>query len=674
VKKSKNGIDDDVVNDEEFDNGDYNNDNVNFDSSFDSDDEDTDVDVDDMTDNIIDDGGDNVFHSSDVDASVEEEEENDSNIQTSAKSTQKSLTHHQSADKNNNDNDKVDDDDDDDSSIAVVKSSELWSTILSSQNYHSAARASASSSSSSSSLSSSDHHNTNNDHVGVVPTLRRIAGMTIASNLEHIPPGVIGVALSESHWDTIVKYRHDFWGGSGSSSSVISNNTRAVKQQQQQQQQQQQHCHRIQQLALSENILIAIEQHPNNTHIAQSHSADVYFWRDIVNKVYPNMGGIYRPIILSYPITFVQDKLVQLGHELLELLTVPVTKEEYNNSHSCTTVDKSCTIDNNNDKNEYEDEELEEEEHKFVSNDNNNVSYIHQMKLQTQHRTKALQTVIHELQHLPMDSILLLETGIGKSMTKAVKTLKKLIKQVKIKNNHDNNKMNDDDEEMEQLLLGYPTFWKEGWGEGISNGGGSGAKEVSASLMTQLQQLLQEWKDRVSSENNINLEDSNKTSTTAMMTTTKRRIGIDDAIIGVSSSKGGMDNKVLSAKQHDIDMKLLHSSHDWRTLLQSLRTRESDMKKLHGERIRSRREDLEKHRPKIGKVVLRTTMPVGGATRKGGGVGLSSYDDREISSVGLSYHSTKRQDDILSKSRGHRARMQQLAKTTSSSSSTAGWE
>ena len=324
VKKSKNGIDDDVVNDEEFDNGDYNNDNVNFDSSFDSDDEDTDVDVDDMTDNIIDDGGDNVFHSSDVDASVEEEEENDSNIQTSAKSTQKSLTHHQSADKNNNDNDKVDDDDDDDSSIAVVKSSELWSTILSSQNYHSAARASASSSSSSSSLSSSDHHNTNNDHVGVVPTLRRIAGMTIASNLEHIPPGVIGVALSESHWDTIVKYRHDFWGGSGSSSSVISNNTRAVKQQQQQQQQQQQHCHRIQQLALSENILIAIEQHPNNTHIAQSHSADVYFWRDIVNKVYPNMGGIYRPIILSYPITFVQDKLVQLGHELLELLTVPL--------------------------------------------------------------------------------------------------------------------------------------------------------------------------------------------------------------------------------------------------------------------------------------------------------------------------------------------------------------
>jgi hypothetical protein len=264
-----------------------------------------------------------------------------------------------------------------------------------------------------------------------------------------------------------------------------------------------------------------------------------------------------------------------------------------------------------------------------------------------------------------MDNILLLETGIGKIMTKAVKTLKKLIKQVKIKNNHDNNKMNDDDEEMEQLLLGYPTFWKEGWGEGISNGGSA---KVSSSLMTQLQQLLQEWKDRVSSENNINL-DSNKTSTA--MTTTKRRIGIDDAIIGVSSSKGGMDNKVLSTKQHDIDMKLLHASPDWRTLLQSLRTRESDMKKLHGERMRSRREDLEKHRPKIGKVVLRTTMPVGGATRKGGGGLSSSYADRESSSVGLSYHSTKRQDDILSKSRGHRARMQQLAKATSSSSSTA---
>lgn len=127
------------------------------------------------------------------------------------------------------------------------------------------------------------------------------------------------------------------------------------------------------------------------------------------------------------------------------------------------------------------------------------------------------------------------------------------------------------------------------------------------------------------------------------------------------STTGGRDNKV-SAAQHIIDMKLLHASPDWRTLLQSLRTRESDVKKLHGDRVRSRREDLEKNRPKIGKVVLRTTMAVG--------------RDRESSSSGLllkhpTPQPTKRQDDILSKSRGHRARMQQLAKSTSSSSSTA---
>jgi len=47
-----------------------------------------------------DDGVDNVYHSSDADALVEEEK--DSNIRTSAKSTHKSHTN-QSADKSNND-------------------------------------------------------------------------------------------------------------------------------------------------------------------------------------------------------------------------------------------------------------------------------------------------------------------------------------------------------------------------------------------------------------------------------------------------------------------------------------------------------------------------------------------------------------------------------------------
>ena len=68
-------------------------------------------------------------------------------------------------------------------SIATVKSSELWDTILSSRNYHSAARAP---------LPLSTDHQDTNEHV-VVPTLRRISGMTVASNLEHIPPGVLGL-------------------------------------------------------------------------------------------------------------------------------------------------------------------------------------------------------------------------------------------------------------------------------------------------------------------------------------------------------------------------------------------------------------------------------------------------------------------------------------------------
>ena len=539
-------------------------------------------------------------------------------------------------------------------SIATVKSSELWDTILSSRNYHSAARAP---------LPSSSGHRDTNEHV-VVPTLRRISGMTVASNLEHIPPGVLGVALSESHWDTIVKYRHDFWGGGSVNNNNNDDDGERSAQFSNQQQQQQQHCHRLRQLALPEKILIAIEQHPTNTHISQSHSADVYFWRDIVNKSYPNIGGIYRPITLSYPVTFVKYRLIQLGNELLESLATPVTKEEYKRMmNELSRVDNDDHVYKNTDNDGDDDDDDDEEEEcsiKLIDGNNNDKStsnvhyYERNMKLQTKHRTKALQSVIHELHQLPMDSTLLLETGIGKTMTKAIKILKKLVKQMKIKIN--DNYTTDDVDEMEQLLLGYPTFWKGIW-VGISNGNAL----TKASLLTQLQQLLQEWKDNVSSEKNsiFNL-DSNKTST--MTTTTKRKIGTDDAaIVTVPSTTGGRDNKV-SAAQHIIDMKLLHASPDWRTLLQSLRTRESDMKKLHGDRVRSRREDLEKHRPKIGKVVLRTTMAVG--------------RDRESSSSGLllkhpTPQPTKRQDDILSKSRGHRARMQQLAKSTSSSSSTA---
>lgn len=643
VKKSGTNDDDDGNDDEECGDSRRRRENYgNFNSS-------------DSEDVAVDNHDDGVFHSSNIVDDELFEDEDDSNIErsaddnnNSASSPHKSLTqfgfcHNSKSDDNkNNDNDGADENHID------VKSSKLWDTILSSQNYHSAACPS----------SLSDHHNTNKH---VVPTLRRIAGMTIASHLEHIPPGVLGVALSESHWKTIVKYRHDYWGGRNNNKNDDRERSTQFSNQQHHQQQQH-HRHRIQQLALPEKILIAIEQHPNNTHISQSHSADVYFWSEIVNKSYPNIGGISRPITLSYPITFIKDRLIQLGHELLNLLVTPITKEEYKRMNELSRVDNDHVYkntDNNGDDNDQE----EEYSIKLIDGDNDNgrcvVStsnvqcYERNMKLQTKHRTKALQRVIHELHQLPMDSTLLSQTGIGKTMTKAIKILKKLVKQMKPKINDNYTMDDDDDDEMEQLLLGYPTFWKGIW-VGISNG----TALTKESLLTQLQQLLQEWKDNVSSENNIFNLDSNNTST---MTTTKRKIGTDDAIIVVPSSKRGRDHKV-SAAQHSIDMKLLHASPDWRTLLQSLRTRESDLKKLHGDRVRSRREDLEKHRPKIGKVVLRTTMAVG--------------RDCDSSRSGLllkhpTPQPTKRQDDILSKSRGHRARMQQLAKSTSSSSSTA---
>jgi hypothetical protein len=142
--------------------------------------------------------------------------------------------------------------------------------------------------------------------------------------------------------------------------------------------------------------------------------------------------------------------------------------------------------------------------------------------------------------------------------------------------------------------------------------------------------------------------------------------------------------KNVSAAQHLIDMQLLHSSPTWRSLYQSLRAREAAVKKSHGDRVRSTREKLEKDRPKIGKVVIRTAAA--GRVR-----GDDDHDGRGRSECppaaaagggGCDVHGrgknggidarVRRREAILSKSLGHRARRQQLAKTSSSSSAAGG--
>ena len=102
------------------------------------------------------------------------------------------------------------------------------------------------------------------------------------------------------------------------------------------------------------------------------------------------------------------------------------------------------------------------------------------------------------------------------------------------------------------------------------------------------------------------------------------------------------------------------------------------MKKSHGDRVRSIRDNLKKDRPKVGKVVLKKAV---GRVR-GGDTDCSSTLKEPFESYGSAAVSqslkgslvstarrTEKREAILSKSLGHRARQQHFARNPSSHSS-----
>ena len=103
------------------------------------------------------------------------------------------------------------------------------------------------------------------------------------------------------------------------------------------------------------------------------------------------------------------------------------------------------------------------------------------------------------------------------------------------------------------------------------------------------------------------------------------------------------------------------------------------MKKSHGDRVRSIRDNLKKDRPKVGKVVLKKAV---GRVR-GGDTDCSSTLKEPFESDGSAAvtqslkgslvstvaRRTEKREAILSKSLGHRARQQQFARNPSSHSS-----
>ena len=257
-------------------------------------------------------------------------------------------------------------------------------------------------------------------------------------------------------------------------------------------------------------------------------------------------------------------------------------------------------------------------------------------------RTQQFPIILQSLKNVPMDVTLLTDTNIGKSASKAAKVMKKLWKKVKDIPNSER-----------EPNFGYPFFWRS-----MSEQNGNKVKLYTMTQLQFLQQIIEDWKN-MASENGVESSDPPKK---------KQKCYNNQNYATTAIATCGRDNK-LSMKQHQIDMKLLNESPDWRSLYQSLRKREEMLKKSHGDRVRTIRDNLKKDRPTVGKVVLKKAVGRfrGGDLQSSSGMIDQEYNTESAAASGprtLSSRAEKR-EAILSKSLGHRARQQQLSRNSS---------
>mmetsp|Transcript_15821 Transcript_15821/g.45586 ORF Transcript_15821/g.45586 Transcript_15821/m.45586 type:complete len:540 (+) Transcript_15821:116-1735(+) len=135
--------------------------------------------------------------------------------------------------------------------------------------------------------------------------------------------------------------------------------------------------------------------------------------------------------------------------------------------------------------------------------------------------------------------------------------------------------------------------------------------------------------------------------------------------VQVTASKGGDDQTVVtfapeqfsgrdkrtSEEEHREDVAVAMTCRQWRQIFQSLANRELANVARYGEKMRRLREDLHSDRPKIGHV------------------GTKSAKSKSV--IASTMRKQSRQEEILNKSRGTRARMAAVASGRSGSSGTA---
>jgi len=404
--------------------------------------------------------------------------------------------------------------------------------------------------------------------------------------------------------------------------------------------------------ALIEKFLIPIEKHPRNAHLSKSKMADELLWRDIVD--YNFSGVMSRPRSLEVPCSVLKKRLMGWSDKLMELVACPMSEGEFVAEFQPAASKQDChqeeEMDDMSGEETAADDQRKEEATKRSDNSaDNRAAYQQYLEIQSNQRTNSLRHILHSFKQSPMDVTLLAETEVGKSASKALKVLKKLKKQIN----------ESDEREIEEILCGYPRFWKPEPHQQQRLVRSNKSDEPIMTPLELLQQILQDWKD-MASENGVEM-----ISTSASSPPTKKRKVESEKPTTIATC--GKDKK-LSLNQHQIDMTLLHNSPDWRSLCRSLRERESIMRKSHGEKVRSIRDNLKKDRAKVGKVTLKKAVGRVRGSVTGAAVGQSLTGPVST----LARRKDVRREAILSKSLGNKARQQQLISQHSSTSSGGG--
>ena len=462
------------------------------------------------------------------------------------------------------------------------------------------------------------------------PSLLHLTTQIVATNIEKYPAGLWGL-LSESQWDQIIRARVaqkrpkratantntttqqlDSNSGNKYNASPRTGTSGLLP-------------------PLSAKHLSIIEQHPNNTHLATSTVADALVWQHILNyKFRENMMN--RPTSLSVPLNYVEKRLRECADNLVRCVeSKSISFHDF--SMQCKQEDEQQR---NNEQRRRLSDVLFNDSEDQSDNDDQEDNSLNEQLIQRQYKLHMKQTAHQNFETLkrtcitlsesPMNIQLLAETKIGKSVSKAVKNLTKMKRTCE---------KNDRGVDIEIREIFWKRIVKWNYGGGSDNSSKMQRdRVVELTLLDFLKKLLDNWKE-MASDNGVGMSsDSAAASPPAAASPAKKRQRVEmnqnknessktssvkdddnDIIICVTSC--GRD-KHISYNQHQIDMKLLHQSPDWRSLYASLINRELDLRKSHGEKVRATREHLERDRPKIGKVVLKRAV----GRVKGGDVGL----------------------------------------------------